>query len=216
MGKASARSAADFLPERLNLKNLREAAVDCKGCDLYKNATQTVFGEGKHTASIVFIGEQPGDQEDRAGHPFVGPAGQLLNRALVEAGISRDEAYVTNAVKHFKWEPRGRRRFHRKPQEREIRACNPWLIAELDLLRPQVGVCLGVTAARAAFGKTVRLKDYRGSFTRTPLASATFVTAHPSSLLRLRGDEDREKEFQRLVADLGLVKSRLDENQALN
>src|SRR5918992_6236653 len=164
----STTSAADFLPEHRSLNSLREAASTCQGCALYQDATQTVFGEGRSNAKVVFIGEQPGDEEDRSGRPFVGPAGRLLNRALVEAGIDRTAVYITNAVKHFKWEPRGRRRIHKKPQDREIKACKPWLVNEIELIRPQVVVCLGVTAATAAFGKAVRLKDYRGHFFQSP------------------------------------------------
>lgn len=209
---ADARSAADFLPEKIDLASLRAAAANCRGCDLYRNATQTVFGEGLRRARIAFVGEQPGDQEDLAGQPFVGPAGQLLDKALADAGIERTDVYVTNAVKHFKWEPRGKRRIHKKPQEREIRACQPWLNAELELIRPEVVVCLGVTAARAVFGKTVRLKDYSSRFTATPLAAATFVTKHPSALLRLREKEDRQRQYQRLVSELQLIKSRLGQD----
>jgi DNA polymerase len=204
-------SAIDFLPERLTLNTLREAASGCRGCALYQDATQTVFGEGRQDAKIVFIGEQPGDEEDRSGRPFVGPAGRLLDRALVDAGIDRKTAYVTNAVKHFKWEPRGKRRIHKKPQDREIKACKPWLISEIEVLHPRAVVCLGVTAATAAFGKTVRLKDYRGHFFQTPLSEATFVTTHPSALLRLPDERTRQLEYGRFVDDLRQVKSQLQE-----
>lgn len=208
-----ARSAADFLPEEVDLVNLRAAASGCRGCDLYRNATQTVFGEGGDAARIVFVGEQPGDREDIEGHPFVGPAGRLLDRALGDAGIERGDVYVTNAVKHFKWQPRGKRRIHKKPQEREIRACSPWLNAELEAIRPEVVVCLGATAARAVFGKAVRLKDYSGRFTATPMADATFVTKHPSALLRLREREDRRLQYRRLVEDLERIRARLEESR---
>lgn len=202
-------SAADFLPSQLDLSHLREAADSCRGCALYRNATQTVFGEGPATAQVVLVGEQPGDQEDMAGRPFVGPAGQLLDRALEDAGLDRRELYLTNAVKHFKWEPRGRRRLHRKPSPHEIRACNPWLAAELSVLRPEVLVCLGVTAATAVFGRSVRLKDVRGRFSASPLAAETFVTTHPSALLRLRDKQDWGLEYERLVRDFQLVRERL-------
>jgi uracil-DNA glycosylase family protein len=204
-----ATSAANFLPEQRSLTSLREAASACQGCALYQNATQTVFGEGRREAKVVFIGEQPGDEEDRAGRPFVGPAGRLLDRAMIDAGIDRKAAYITNAVKHFKWEPRGKRRIHKKPQDREIRACKPWLVTEIEVIRPQVVVCLGVTAATAAFGKAVRLKDYRGSFSKTPLSDATFVTTHPSALLRVQEEETSQIEYRRFVEDLRLVQSRL-------
>lgn len=205
-------SAADFLPEDRSLDALREAAAACEGCSLYKDATQTVFGEGKSIARVVLIGEQPGDEEDRKGRPFVGPAGRLLDRALIDAGIDREAAYITNAVKHFKWEPRGKRRIHKKPQDREIKACKPWLINEIELIRPQVVVCLGVTAATAAFGKVVRLKDYRGSFSQSLLSGMTFVTIHPSALLRIQEGETQQLEYGRLVDDLRLVQSHLRES----
>lgn len=199
--KRAARSAAQFLPARLSLGALRAAAAECTGCDLYRNATQTVFGEGRSDATVVLVGEQPGDQEDRSGHPFVGPAGRLLDRALTDAGIRREAVYVTNAVKHFKWTPRGKRRLHQRPREGEIDACNPWLTAELQVIKPQVLVCLGATAARAVFGRTVRLRDHRGTLTATPLAPRTFVTIHPSAILRLH-DPDRAREYRLFVADL--------------
>lgn len=198
--RTPARSAANFLPPRASLKALREAAGGCQGCDLYRSATQTVFGEGSRRASLVLVGEQPGDQEDRQGHPFVGPAGRLLDQALQDAGIPREALYITNAVKHFKWVARGKRRLHQRPREGEIDACLPWLLAEVRVIRPHAVVCLGATAARAAFGRIVRLKDVRGRFSVTPLAHETFVTVHPSAVLRLHTPE-REHEYGRLVAD---------------
>lgn len=212
----STGSAADFLPPRLGLAALRAAAAGCRGCTLYGNATQTVFGEGPTAARIVLIGEQPGDQEDMAGQPFIGPAGQLLDRVLDDAELDRDELYVTNAVKHFKWEPRGKRRLHKKPSQQEIRACRPWLAAEVEVVQPELLVCLGVTAATAALGRLVRLKDVRGVFSRSPLGPDAFVTTHPSALLRLRGTGGWAAEYQRLVDDFRLVRERLqDQKRAL-
>ncbi len=170
------RSAAAFVPARLGLAVLRRAAAGCTGCDLYRNATQTVFGEGARSAQLVLVGEQPGDREDREGHPFVGPAGRLLERALADAGIPRESVYITNAVKHFKWAARGKRRLHQRPREGEIDACNPWLVAEIAVVRPRVVVCLGSTAARAVFGRTVRIKDCRGRFLKAGIADCAFVT----------------------------------------
>lgn len=199
--KRSANSAAEFLPPRLDLDSLREAITRCRGCDLYRNATQPVFGEGPGSARIIFVGEQPGDQEDRRGYPFVGPAGRLLDAALEEAGIAREAVYVTNAVKHFKWTARGKRRLHQRPREGEIDACVPWLRAEVRVVEPRVVVCLGATAARAAFGHVVRLRDYRGQLVASALAPRTFVTVHPAAILRLR-DSAREREYAGFVADL--------------
>lgn len=199
-------TAAAFLPPRLTLTSLRTAAAACKGCVLYRDATQTVFGEGRRDAALILVGEQPGDQEDRRGHPFVGPAGQLLDRALRDAGIPRESVYITNAVKHFKWTPRGKRRLHQRPREGEIDACLPWLRAEVRVIKPRALVCLGATAARAAFGRPVRLSDYRGRFSVTPLARETFVTIHPSAVLRLRQPE-RDREYLQLVADLARLRN---------
>ena len=169
---------------------------------MYKQATQTVFGEGATQASILLVGEQPGDQEDRAGHPFVGPAGKILDKALTEAGIDRRDLYVTNAVKHFKWEPQGRRRKHKKPSAAEIAACRPWLEAELQLVQPRVAVCLGATAAQSVFAKAIRLGDMRGRAWSTPLAATVFVTVHPSAILRHPESAQREQEYRRFVQDL--------------
>lgn len=209
MAEQHATSAAAFLPGQRDLEHLRQAAACCRGCGLYQHATQTVFGAGPASARVMLVGEQPGDLEDQAGQPFIGPAGTLLSQALAEAGLERDELYVTNAVKHFKWEPRGKRRIHKKPSMAEVRACAPWLDAELEHVRPELVVCLGVTAASAVFGKTVRLKDYRGTFTATESGARAFVTTHPSSLLRLRGRADYALEFQRLVGDFERVTERL-------
>lgn len=200
-----ARSAADFLPARLTLSALRRAAAGCRGCELYRRATQTVFGEGPRRARLVLVGEQPGDKEDIAGRPFVGPAGLLLNRALEQAGIPRDAVYVTNAVKHFKWTARGKRRLHQRPREGEIDACRPWLEAEVHLLKPAAVVCLGATAARAVYGKAVRIKDLRGRATPSPLSAQTFVTVHPAAILRLIDGMERERAFVQFVTELTTV-----------
>ena len=202
----STGTAADFLPERLELPLLRAAAKGCRGCDLYCKGTQTVFGEGSADASVMFVGEQPGDQEDRAGRPFVGPAGRILDDALAEAGVPRDECYVTNAVKHFKWEPRGKRRIHSKPSAREINACKPWLEAEIGVIKPQAIVCLGATAAQDLLGRDFRLTQHRGEpITDTPWASWVLATVHPSSLLRMPDEASREQAYAQFVDDMGLV-----------
>lgn len=197
-----AHSAAPFIPAKLTVPALQEAASSCTGCDLYKQATQTVFGEGAGHAEIILVGEQPGDQEDRAGHPFVGPAGQILDKALAEAGIARHDVYVTNAVKHFKWEPQGKRRKHKKPSAAEIAACRPWLEAEVKVLGPRVIVCLGVTAAQSVFGKLVRLNEIRGKSRSTAMGSNVFVTVHPSAILRHPESAQRAEEYRRFVQDL--------------
>ena len=198
-------SAAAYLPARRSLSTLRQAAAGCRGCGLYRQATQTVFGEGPRTATIMLIGEQPGDQEDRLGRPFVGPAGRLLDQALGEAGIVRASVYVTNAVKHFKWVARGKRRLHQRPREGEIDACVPWLVAELAIVKPAVAVCLGATATRALFDRPVRLGDVRGQLLPSALWSPTLVTMHPSALLRLAEPAERETAYRRLVADLAVA-----------
>jgi uracil-DNA glycosylase len=193
-----------------SLAAVREEAAHCRDCPLWKNATQTVFGAGRESASIMFVGEQPGDQEDLAGKPFVGPAGRLLDRALVDAAIDRKATYVTNAVKHFKWEPRGKRRIHKKPSELEINACHQWLEREIALVRPGLIVALGATAARAVFGRATAIEKNRGRV--IPAAQAklgcdadVLVTVHPSFLLRVP-DEDRDAAYERFVADLKLIR----------
>jgi DNA polymerase len=206
MPRAIAISAADFIPEHLTPRTLRKAVQTCRGCDLYAHATQAVFGEGPNSAEIVFIGEQPGDEEDRQGHPFVGPSGKLLDRALVEAGIDRSLVYVTNAVKHFKFEERGKRRLHKKPSGMEMRACRPWLEAEINLIQPQIIVCLGATAAASIFGGAYRLTKERGQFVRNSWAPHVTSTVHPSAILRAP-DEQRHIEYERFVADLKKVRS---------
>ena len=198
-------SAADFLPKRTTLPSLRRAAAGCRGCDLYKDATQTVFGEGRNDARIVMVGEQPGDREDVAGRPFVGPAGALLDRAIEEAGLVRDDIYLTNVVKHFKHVTRGKRRIHKKPDLEEIRACVPWLDAELARIEPEVVVLLGATAAQAILGRTFRVTHHRGEFVDSPLAPLVTATVHPSSILRSRTDEERRSAFDAFVTDLRRV-----------
>jgi uracil-DNA glycosylase len=197
-------SAADFLPERLSQSNLREAAAGCRGCHLWEVGTQTVFGEGASDAEVMFVGEQPGDQEDLAGRPFVGPAGRLLDDALFEAGIDRSAAYVTNAVKHFKWQARGKRRIHQKPNWTEMTACRPWLEAELELVKPRVLVLLGATAAQTLLGRQFRVTQWRGKRIESELAELVTATVHPSSILRGEPHE-REANFAAFVDDLRLV-----------
>ncbi|HXX42914.1 MAG TPA: UdgX family uracil-DNA binding protein [Chthoniobacterales bacterium] len=189
-------------PDTSNWSSLRDAARECTACPLYKNATQTVFGEGPRHASMMLIGEQPGDQEDVAGKPFVGPAGQIMNRALEEAGIDRAKVYVTNAVKHFKWEPRGKRRIHQKPNSREIAACRPWLEAELRLVRPRLVVAMGATAGQTLFGPSFRVTRDRGKVLSSKFGPKIVATVHPSSLLRQPDEEAREREYRNFVADL--------------
>ena len=189
-------------PNTSNLSEVREASRECTACHLYKRATQTVFGEGPKNAPIMLVGEQPGDYEDVAGKPFVGPAGKIMDRALEEAGIDRSRVYVTNAVKHFKWEPRGKRRIHKKPNSREIAACRPWLEAEMRLVKPQLVVCLGSTAGQAFFGPSFRVTRDRGKVLSSKLAPKVVATVHPSSLLRQPDEESREREYGRFVVDL--------------
>ncbi len=176
--------------------------MDCRACDLWKLGTQTVFGEGPGKAQLMLIGEQPGDAEDRSGRPFVGPAGKLLDRALANAGIDRSAVYLTNVVKHFKWEPRGKRRIHKKPRASEIGACRPWLDAEIALVKPRVIVCLGATAAQAVLGRTFKVTSQRGVFVPSPLAARVMATVHPSSILRAPDEEARRTEMQRFTRDL--------------
>jgi len=209
-GKAAGTSARRFLPERLSMSSARRAAAGCRGCPLWQAATQTVFGEGLVRARLMLVGEMPGDREDLAGKPFVGPAGRVLDEALEAAGIDRGDAYVTNVVKHFKWEPRGRRRLHRTPTIAEVSACLPWLDAEIELVKPDVLVCLGATAARALLGREFLVSRQRGRFVSSALAPRVTATVHPSSLLRLRDRSARETEMQRFVGDLSIVKHALD------
>ena len=198
-------SAEPYVPDRPTLPKLREAAAGCRGCDLWERGTQTVFGEGSQRAEVMLVGEQPGDQEDKEGRPFVGPAGKLLDRALEEAGIDRSLAYVTNAAKHFKWEARGKRRIHAKPNWTELAACRPWLDAELAVVSPKVLVCLGATAAQSLLGKQFRVTQHRGEWVESDLAERVTATIHPSAILRQRDDESRRREFDAFVEDLRVV-----------
>ncbi|HYJ89169.1 MAG TPA: UdgX family uracil-DNA binding protein [Pyrinomonadaceae bacterium] len=200
--KPSQGSAEDFFPAKLSLPALRSAAADCKACDLWKRGTQTVFGEGTRRAIAMFVGEQPGNEEDLTGKPFVGPAGGLFNKALEEAGIDRHQTYVTNVVKHFKWEPRGKRRIHKKPNAQEISACRPWLEAEVAVVKPKVIVALGATAAQTLLGPKFRVTKQRGEFFESTLAPYVMATVHPSSILRAPDDETRRLEYRRFVDDL--------------
>lgn len=201
-GKSSSGSAEEFFPEKHSLSAFRSAAADCKACDLWKRGTQTVFGEGRRRAVVLFVGEQPGNEEDLSGKPFVGPSGRLFDSALKEAGIDRSQTYVTNVVKHFKWEPRGKRRIHKKPNAGEISACRPWLEAEIALVKPKVIVALGATAAQALLGPKFRVTKQRGQFLEFTLAPYIMATVHPSAILRAPDDETRHLEHRHFVNDL--------------
>ena len=207
--KTATVSARDFLPEERTLKTLRRAATSCKGCDLYQNATQTVFGEGPERTNVMFVGEQPGDQEDRQGRPFIGPAGHLLDKALAQARIPREQVYVTNAVKHFKWIWRGKRRLHQKPAIRQVMACRPWLEAELEVVRPKIVVCMGATAVQSILGKAMLIIKARGKFIESDLGPVTFITIHPSAIYRRREKDEQEKEYRRFVSEMKQVKRKL-------
>lgn len=196
------QTAADWVPARPSLSGLRRAAADCRGCELWEDATQVVFSVGPRAATLVLVGEQPGDQEDRQGKPFVGPAGRLLDQALEDAGVARDDVYLTNAVKHFRHVDRGKRRLHQKPELRHLVACAPWLEAELAVVSPEVVVALGATAARAVLGRPVKIGAERGRVLDEPESRRSLVTTHPSALLRVRDRSEREAGFQALVSDL--------------
>jgi len=193
------------VPEPPTLPTLRAAAAQCRACPLWERGTQTVFGEGPAAAEVVLVGEQPGNEEDLAGHPFIGPAGRLLDRAITAAGIDRRTTYVTNAVKHFKWTARGKRRIHEKPTAGEVRACTPWLHAELRALRPRALVCLGATAAQALLGRAFRVSEHRGELVASPLAPLVLATVHPSSVLRAPDNASRSAELERLIEDLAVI-----------
>jgi DNA polymerase len=205
--RAQKNTAAALIPETATLEKLRIISRGCKACDLWKTGTQTVFGEGPVRAEILFVGEQPGDREDLTGKPFVGPAGRILDQALEETGIDRSKVYVTNVVKHFKWEPRGKRRIHKKPRASEINACKPWLEAEIARIRPQVIVCLGATAAQALLGKTFSVSRQRGEAVQSDLAPNVLATVHPSSLLRIKDEEERHREMKHFVDDIKIAAS---------
>jgi DNA polymerase len=198
-------TAAPLVPAHPTLEKLREAAAGCKACDLWKRGTQTVFGEGGRHAKIMFVGEQPGDQEDLQGRPFVGPAGRVLDKALEIAGIDRSDVYVTNAVKHFKWEPRGKRRIHKKPRQLEIAACRPWLEAEIAVTKPEVVVCLGATSAQSLLGSKFRVTERRGEVMPSTLAPFIVATVHPSSILRAPDEEARQEAMTAFVNDMRTI-----------
>ncbi|MGZ4815487.1 MAG: UdgX family uracil-DNA binding protein [Terriglobales bacterium] len=205
MARQPVKTAASYIPPHPTLSKLRAAAARCTGCDLYKRATQTVFGEGSPHARVIFVGEQPGDKEDREGKPFVGPAGRILDQGLQAAGIDRRDVYVTNAVKHFKWEPRGKRRIHKKPNQLEIMACRPWLEAEVAIIKPDVIVCLGATAAQSLLGRTFKVTQHRGEPIPHQLAPYVIATVHPSSILRAPDEEKRRDEMEKFIDDLRKV-----------
>jgi len=213
MRPKTAGDASPLIPPRPTISKLQEAARGCRACPLWKTGTQTVFGDGSRTAKVVFVGEQPGNDEDLAGKPFVGPAGKLLDKALVEAKIDRDEVYVTNVIKHFKWEPRGKRRIHKKPNAGEIAACRPWLEAEIALVKPQIIVCLGATAAQALLGPKFLVSKQRGHFIESTLAPYIMATVHPSSILRAPDDESRHAEKRRFIDDLKKVARVISKNK---
>jgi len=208
MVEASKKSAADFLPDKISYESLRAAAETCEGCDLYKLATQTVFGEGPKNSKIILVGEQPGDEEDKQGHPFIGPAGRLLDQALEEAGIDRRQVYTTNAVKHFKWKPAGKRRLHQKPSAREVDACRAWLVGEIEAIEPYIVVCLGATAAQSLLGKNFRVTKSRGQWLEFE-NRRIIATVHPSSILRAPDPQARDDQYFAFVADLKIVAKEL-------
>jgi DNA polymerase len=202
--------AAPFVPDTASLKVLDEAAQSCRGCDLYRHATQAVLGEGRRRSQIMLVGEQPGDQEDLQGHPFVGPAGAMLDKALEQAGLPRSAVFLTNAVKHFKWEPRGKRRIHQKPRISEIRACRPWLEAELRIVKPLVVVCLGAVAAQAIFGSQFKLMQQRGRVLQSSVSPRTLATIHPAAVLRAPDEAARREAFASLVKDLKAARKAME------
>lgn len=214
MARQTYPTAAAFLPEKMTLPRLRDAASICKGCDLWKRGTQTIFGEGSPHARVLLVGEQPGDKEDLQGRPFVGPAGAILDKALAAAGIERNEVYVTNIVKHFKWEPRGKRRLHKKPNITEISACRPWLEAEIRVVKPQVVVLLGATAAQGILGRDFRVTQHRGEWIKSEIAPNVLATVHPSSILRATDDDSRHEEMRKFIDDLKVVAQKLSQRKA--
>jgi len=214
MAKRSTLASTVTVPDKPTLASLRAAAAGCKACHLWKLGTQTVFGEGSATARVVMVGEQPGDKEDLQGRPFVGPAGAILDKALAAAGIDRNDIYVTNIVKHFKWEPRGKRRLHKKPNALEISACRPWLDAEINAVKPQVVVLLGATAAQGILGNQFRVTKQRGQWLQSRIAPLVMATVHPSSILRAPDDNSRHEEMRKFVADLKKVAAQLQQRRA--
>ena len=202
--------AEEFVPEKHDLESLRHAAEGCRGCDLWENATQTVFGEGAQKSTVMFVGEQPGDREDIVGKPFVGPAGRVLDEALAEAGIERSRVYVTNAVKHFRWVRRGKRRLHEKPNTQQVRACRPWLEAEIESVRPRLLVLMGATAAQSLLGPTFRVTQHRGKVVPTPVGVPAVATVHPSSILRSPDDASRAEAMAAFVTDMRAVAKELE------
>src|SRR5947209_5322287 len=214
MPKLIQATAAPLIPPSPTLKTLHEAAVQCRACDLWKLGTQTVFGEGSRHSRVMMVGEQPGDKEDLAGRPFVGPAGAVLDKALAAAGIDRKDVYVTNIVKHFKWEPRGKRRIHKKPNAAQITACRPWLDAEIRVVQPEVVILLGATAAQGVLGRDFRVTQHRGEWVSSPLASYVIATVHPSSILRAPDDESRHEEMRKFTEDLKKVAEQLQRRRA--
>ena len=214
MAKRPTRISAAPIPNKLTLPSLRAAAAGCKACDLWKLGTQTVFGEGSATSRVMMVGEQPGDKEDLQGRPFVGPAGAVLDKALTAAGIDRNDVYVTNIVKHFKWEPRGKRRLHKKPNSLEISACRPWLNAEIRVVKPEVVVLLGATAAQGIMGNKFRVTQQRGQWVQSDIAPLVMATVHPSSILRAPDDDSRHEEMRKFVEDLKKVAAQLQRRRA--
>ena len=214
MAKRLTRISAAPIPDKLTLPALRAASANCKACDLWKLGTQTVFGEGSAGARVMLVGEQPGDKEDLQGRPFVGPAGAVLDKALAAAGIDRKDVYVTNIVKHFKWEPRGKRRLHKKPNALEISACRPWLEAEIKVVKPEVVVLLGATAAQGMMGNQFRVTKQRGQWLESNIAPLVMATVHPSSILRAPDDDSRHEEMRKFVADLKKVAAQLQQRRA--
>ena len=214
MAKTLTRISNAPIPDKLTLPALRAAAANCKACDLWKLGTQTVFGEGIANARVMMVGEQPGDKEDLQGRPFVGPAGAVLDRALTAAGIDRSDVYVTNIVKHFKWEPRGKRRLHKKPNALEISACRPWLDAEIKVVKPEVVVLLGATAAQGVLGSQFRVTKERGQWVQSNIAPLVMATVHPSSILRAPDDDSRHEEMRKFVEDLKKVAAQLQRRKA--
>ena len=214
MPKLTQTTAAPLIPPSPTLKSLRETAAQCRACDLWKLGTQTVFGEGSSHSRVMMVGEQPGDKEDLAGRPFVGPAGAILDKALAEAGIDRKDVYVTNIVKHFKWEPRGKRRIHKKPNAAQITACRPWLDAEIRVTQPDVVILLGATAAQGVLGRDFRVTQHRGEWVESPIAPYVMATVHPSSILRAPDDQSRHEEMRKFIDDLKKVAAQIRRTRA--